>query len=285
MRGVLLMLSAICSVQIGAALAAGLIPRVGAWGTVSLRLVLATLVLAPVCRPRLRGHTRDDWVAVAALALTLAGMNTCLYLALGHLPLGVAVTVEFLGPLTLAAMGSRTLRDGLAVILALAGVVGVSGALGSDWSRVSPVGLALALVAGICWALYARASQAVGVRWPRLEGLWWAMALAALLVTPIGVVRGGEALFTGPVLLTGLAVAVLSSALPYSLEMAALRLIPTRVYGILTGLEPVVAALAGLVVLDQALTWRQVVGMAGVIVASSLVLAKPRAEREAPPTP
>lgn len=276
MNGVFLMLATALSVQFGGAFAATLIPAVGPVGTVCLRMVLATVLLAPVARPRWRGHSRSDWAWVLALAATLTLMNTTFYFALARLPIGVAVTIEFIGPLTLAAIGSRSRRDVVAVILAFAGVVAVSGALDADWRRLSVLGVVLALVAGAWWALYAAAAQRVGVHWHQLEGLWFAMAIGSAALLPLGVSTAGASLLTPRHLGTGLAVAVMSSALPYSLEMYALRLISTKVYGIITGLEPVIAALAGFLVLGQHLSPVQVAGMAAVIVAGWLVLARGR---------
>lgn len=282
MPGAVYMLAAIVSVQFGGAFAATLIPQVGPVGTVSLRLVIASLILIPFARPSLRDprtgrrRARGDWVRVVWLAAALAGMNTSFYLSLVHLPIGVAVTIEFIGPMTMAALGSRTRRDWLAVLLAAVGVVGVTGALNTDWSHVSLPGVGFALVAGAMWALYARASQAVGARWEALHGLTWAMILSSVVMLPLGVVTAGAELVRPHHLMVGAAVALMSSALPYSLEMYALRKISTKVYGILSGGDPVVAALAGFLVLGQTLSPLQILGMACVITASVLVLGHGR---------
>ena len=274
--GVLLMLATALSVQLGGAVAATLIPQVGPMGTVALRITIATLIIAPIARPRLRGHSRTDWINVLVLGLCLGGMNTSFYFALGHLPYGVAVTVEFLGPLTLAALGSRSWRDVVAIIMALLGVAGVSGAIGARWSQLSLFGIGMALLAGLCWALYAKAAQRVGGAWRQLEGLWFAMVLCTLIQLPLGIAQAGANLLHPTTLLLGLTVAILSSALPYSFEMYALRRISTKVYGIIVGFEPMLAALAGLVILHQRLTSWQIGGMALVIVAGWLVLARER---------
>lgn len=260
--------------QFGGAFAATLIPRVGPVATVALRMGLAAILMAPVVRPRLRGHDREAWLRVLALAITLAGMNTVFYFSLARLPLGVAVTVEFLGPLGMAALGSRSWRDWVAVCLALAGVVGVSGALTADWGSVSVLGLVLAFVAGVFWALYAKSAQVVGARWTKLEGLWWAILLGALVLVPWGLATSGPAMLSTRNLAIGAVVALMSSAVPYSLEMYALRHIDTTVYGILTGAEPAVAALAGLLVLGQGLSGVQVGGMVLVVAAAWLVMAR-----------
>ncbi|BCQ02460.1 EamA family transporter [Cutibacterium avidum] len=275
-RGVLFMLGAVLSVQIGGALAATLIPQVGPLGTVALRMSLAALLMAPVVRPHLHGHTRDDWMRVLALVIALGGLNTAFYFSLGRLPLGVAVTVEFLGPLGMAALGSHSVRDWLAILLALGGVVGVSGALNADWASISILGLLLAFTAGIFWALYAKSAQLVGASWSKLEGLWWAIALNSVVLLPIGFVAQGANLVQPRHLLIGLVVALMSSALPYSLEMYALRHIDTTVYGVFTGMEPAVAATAGFFILGQTLTPVQMVGMAFVVAAAWLVMARGR---------
>ena len=257
-RGVLFMLGAVLSVQIGGALAATLIPQVGPLGTVALRMSLAALLMAPVVRPHLHGHTRDDWMRVLALVIALGGLNTAFYFSLERLPLGVAVTVEFLGP------------------LGMGGVVGVSGALNADWASISILGLLLAFTAGIFWALYAKSAQLVGASWSKLEGLWWAIALNSVVLLPIGFVAQGANLVQPRHLLIGLVVALMSSALPYSLEMYALRHIDTTVYGVFTGMEPAVAATAGFFILGQTLTPVQMVGMAFVVAAAWLVMARGR---------
>ncbi|MSS45721.1 EamA family transporter [Cutibacterium sp. WCA-380-WT-3A] len=275
-RGAILVFMAILSVQFGGAFAATLIPRVGALGTVALRMSLAAIVLAPIVRPRIKGHTRADWRRVLALTIALAGMNTVFYFSLERLPLGVAVTVEFLGPLGMAAFGSRSLRDWLAIALAGCGVVEVSGALTTDWSQLDVVGLVLALVAGVFWALYATSAQLVGMTWPKLEGLWWAILFSSIVLVPSGLVTAGIHLVAPRNLFTGAVVAVMSSALPYSLEMYALRHIDTMVYGVLTGVEPAVAATAGFLILGQNLTVPQMIGMTFVVAAAWLVMARNR---------
>lgn len=272
-RGAILVFMAILSVQFGGAFAATLIPHVGALGTVALRMSLAALVLAPIVRPHVKGHNRVDWTRVLALTIALAGMNTVFYFSLERLPLGVAVTAEFLGPLGMAALGSRSLRDWLAILLALCGVVAVSGALTADWAHLDLLGLVFALVAGAFWALYAKSAQLVGMSWSKLEGLWWAILLSSVVLVPFGFATAGTRLVEPYHLLTGAVVAVMSSALPYSLEMYALRHIDTTVYGILTGVEPAVAAAAGFFILGQNLTGSQMLGMAFVVTAAWLVMA------------
>jgi inner membrane transporter RhtA len=277
----LLVLAAIVSVQFGGALAATLIPRVGAAGSVALRLVLAAAVLLAVARPRLRGRSRADWLTVCAFALVLGLMNLAFYSSLARLPLGVAVTIEFVGPLVLATVLSRRLRDLVAVAGAAVGVVLISGALTVPWDELEVPGILLALTAGACWAAYILLCARTGTRFAQLDGLAIAMAIAALVVAPLGLATAGSALLTWDALWRGAGIALLSSVLPYSLELIALRRLSAQVFGVLLSLEPAVAALAGLVVLGQRLTRAQLVGLACVMAASALVLGT----RERSPVP
>lgn len=271
-----LVLVAVVSSQFGGALAATLIPSVGIWGAVTLRLALAALVLVVVMRPRVRGYRWHQWRLVLAFGVCLAVMNTAFYTALAHLPIGVAVTLEFVGPLVLAAVTSRALRDGVAVLLAGVGVVLVSGAWGTPLADLHLFGMAMALLAGAAWAAYIMLSTAVGRHFPRADGVVWAMLVATVVVAPVGIATAGAALLAPGVLGRGLAVAVLSSAIPYSLENLALRHIPAAVFGVLLSLQPAAAAIAGLVVLGQVLGGPQVTGLLCVVAASILVRARRR---------
>jgi inner membrane transporter RhtA len=268
----LLVLAAIVSVQFGGALAATLVPRVGAAGSVALRLVLAAAVLLAVARPRLGGRTRADWLTVCAFALVLGLMNLAFYSSLALLPLGVAVTIEFVGPLVLATVLSRRLRDLVAVAGAALGVVLISGALTVPWDELEVRGILLALAAGACWAAYILLSARTGTRFAQLDGLAIAMAIAALVVAPVGLATAGSALLSWDALWRGAGIALLSSVLPYSLELIALRRLSAQVFGVLLSLEPAVAAIAGLVVLGQLLTRPQLLGLACVMAASALVM-------------
>jgi inner membrane transporter RhtA len=265
-----LVLGGIVSVQFGGALAATLIPRIGAGGSVVMRLLFATLILLAAVRPGWRGHDRRAWSTVVAFGLALGLMNFTFYGSLAHLPIGVAVTVEFIGPLLLAAVLSRRLVDGLAVLAAAVGVVLISESLRVPLADLDWVGLGLAGAAGACWAAYIVLSGRTGAAFPRLDGLAIAMVVASALVLPFGVRSVPR--WDVPILLTGLGIAVLSSVLPYSLELLALRRLSARVFGILLSLEPAFAALAGLVVLGQRLHPEQLLGMALVVAASAAVL-------------
>lgn len=282
-----LVLGGVVSVQFGGALAATLVPQIGAAGSVILRLVLATGLLLVVARPRWRGHSRRDWMTVGAFGVALGLMNYAFYGSLGHLPIGVAVTIEFVGPLTLAAVLSRRPRDLVAVGAAGLGVVLISQALSLPLDELEGTGILLALTAGVCWAGYIVFSGRTGAAFPQLEGLALAMVVATIVVLPFGlldVARHGTAVWDGEVLLKGLGIAVLSSVLPYSLELFALRRLAPAVFGILLSLEPAVAAVAGLLVLGQRLTPVQLLGMTLVVIASALVLGLGRRNAPSPAT-
>jgi inner membrane transporter RhtA len=274
----LLVLGAIVSVQCGSAVAKGLFDDLGAAGTTLLRLGLAAVLLLGLLRPRLSAWTRDQWRAAVLLGCAMAGMNLVFYLSLRTVPLGVAVTVEFVGPLLLALAQTRRLLDLLWALCAAAGVVLLGADPGSD---VPLSGLALAFVAGLFWAAYIVASARVGQVLPGTAGLAVALAVAAALVLPFGAV-GAAAVVDRPGLLVGaLVVALLSSVISYGLELSALRRIPTRVFGILMSLEPAAAAIAGLLVLSQALGAREVVALVLVSLASAGITLVRR--EDAPP--
>jgi inner membrane transporter RhtA len=270
----LLVLAAVVSVQFGGAMAVTLLPLVGVFGSVTLRLTIAAAVLVVVARPRLRSRSTADWLVVGAFGAVLALMNLCFYGALARIPIGVAVTIEFIGPLVLATVLSHRRKDLLAVAGAALGVILISGVFSTPWADVDLVGLGLALAAGASWAAYIVFSGRTGARFAQLEGLAIAMMIAAALVAPVGGLTGGSALWTPDALWRGAAIAVMSSVLPYSLELIALRRLAAHVFGILLSLEPAVAALAGLFVLGQRLNALQLVGMACVVAASGLVMGR-----------
>ncbi len=269
-----LVLLGIVSVQFGGALAATLVPDIGAAGSVTLRLVIGTSILLVVARPRLRGHSGGAWATVVLFGLALGGMNWSFYASLGRLPIGVAVTIEFLGPLVLTVVLSRRALDFAAVIGAAAGVVLISQALTVPFTDLDLVGLGLAALAGAGWAAYIVLSKRTGAAFSQLDGLALAMVVASLAVAPFGL--GSAPQWTAVILLKGLGIAVLSSVLPYSLELLALRRMSSRVFGILLSLEPALAALAGFLVLRQRLNGGQLLGMALVVGASALVMGTSR---------
>jgi inner membrane transporter RhtA len=259
----------ILSVQVGAAFAKGLFPVLGPYGTVFLRLGFAALILMAVWRPRVRGHSGRDYLLVLLFGLVFAAMNTSFYAALDRLPLGVAVTVEFVGPLGVAVFGSRRLRDLLWAVLAAGGIVLLTPLTGVNGIQTDLLGLALALLAGLCWAAYILISVRVGRSFPGGTGLALGSAVGAALVAPVGIWQGGPPLLAWPLLATGAAVALLSSVIPYSLELEALRKLPARVFGVLMSIEPGIAAIVGFVVLGEALGERELLAL-GLITAASI---------------
>ncbi|UQX87852.1 EamA family transporter [Jatrophihabitans telluris] len=265
-----LVLGGAMSVQFGSAFANKLFPLAGPAGVVFLRLAFGAVVLLAAVRPSWRGRTRSDWRAVIGFGVMLAGMNWSFYEALDRTPLGPAVTIEFIGPLVVAVLGSRRWLDTVWVALAGGGVaiLGLGGS-GSGQTALHPAGVALALLAGAFWAGYIMMSKQVGTRFAGLDGLASALVVGSVLLVVPGVLGGGSALLTPHVLLGGLAVAMLSSVIPYSLELTALRRLSAAAFGLLMSLEPAVAALAGVLVLHQALRLTTAVAIAMVIVASA----------------
>jgi inner membrane transporter RhtA len=271
-----LVLGGVVSVQFGGALAATLIAKVGAPGTVGLRLALAVPVLLVIARPALGGRTKRDLGAVVAFGIVLGLMNLCFYLSLERLPLGVAVTIEFIGPLGLAARMSRRRKDLVAVLAAAAGVVLVNG---HELSEVDWIGVGFAAGAGVLWACYILLSAETGRRFKQLDGLALAMVVAAAITVPAGLATAGASeLLQWRILLVGLGIALLSSVLPYSLETLALRNMRPAVFGILMSLEPAVGATAGFVVLHQRLGPVQLLGMVCVVGASIAITRTRRSE-------
>jgi inner membrane transporter RhtA len=258
----------IISVQFGAAFANTLFAEVGSAGVVLMRLVFASVVLVGFTRSRLAGRSRRDLLAVAGFGLVLACMNWSFYESLHRLPLGPAVTVEFIGPLAVAVAGSRRLLDLLWVALAGGGVALLALGAGSH-GGLNLFGLLLAALAGALWAAYILLSQRVGSSSAGLDGLALALTLGSVVMIPAGVIQGGSALLRPEIVLGGLGVAVLSSLIPYSLELISLRRLAAATFGLLMSLEPAVAALAGVLVLGQQLQLRTAVAIAMVVVASA----------------
>jgi inner membrane transporter RhtA len=277
----MLVLASIVSVQFGSAIGRTLFDDLGATGVIALRLGLSAPFLLLLLRPRVRQWSGAAWRAAALLGVTMGAMNLIFYLSLRTVPLGVAVTVEFIGPLLLALVQTRRLVDLLWALLATGGVV----LLGLDTTTGIPLsGLALALLAGMFWAGYILASAHLGQQLPGMDGLAVALGFGAVLVLPFGA-SGVSAVFDKPSLLIGgAAVALLSSVICYGLELTALRRMPTRVFGILMSLEPAAAAVAGLLVLGQLLGVREVVALVAVSLASVGVTLG-RREGQLPPQP
>lgn len=258
------MLVGILSVQFGAGVAKSLFDEVDPTTIVWLRLATSALVLVVAVRPVLRGRSGRDWLVVVAFGASLGLMNWAIYQAFARIPLGLAVTIEFVGPLTLAVVGSRRLRDLAWVLLAALGVL----LLGLERADLDVAGVLFALLAGAAWASYILLSAQTGRRWPGFDGLVVASVVATVLLTPLALGRHGGELGDLRVVLLGAAVGLLSSVIPYSCELVALRSLRPAVFSILMSLEPAAAALAGMVVLQEFLSWVQWVAMACVVAAS-----------------
>jgi inner membrane transporter RhtA len=257
-----LVLAAASSLQVGAAFAVTLFDDLGPAGAAFLRLGFAAIVLWAIWRPRLAGDLR----LAAAFGVALGLMNWSIYEAMDRIPLGVAVTIEFAGPLLVAVIGSRRPLDGVWIVLAAAGILLLADPGGGS---IDALGVVFALAAAACWMAYIYLSKRTGQAFPGGSGLAIAMAVGALIVLPAGVIQAGGALAEPDLLGSALVVALASSVLPYSLELEALRRLPEAVFGVLMSLEPAVAALAGLVVLGQDLGARELLAITMVVVASA----------------
>lgn len=275
-----LVLLSMTSVQVGAALAKSMFHSVGPAGAVLLRVGLGALILLILWRPKLYGYTWREYRWALLFGVVLAAMNFSFYLSLDRIPLAVAVTIEFVGPLTVALLGSRRLIDLLWVALAGAGIAllaptGLFGGITLD-----PLGVGLALLAGVFWGSYILLTVQVGQSFSGVAGLALAMVVAAVALLPVGVLGSGAILLNGRVLLLGAVVALLSSVLPYSLELEALRRLPSRVFGVLMSLEPGIAALVGLLLLHEQLGLRAAIAIA-LVIAASLGVTQVRKQVEA----
>ena len=273
-----LVVGAIASVQFGSAIAATLFAQIGPAGAVSLRLVFGTIILLALWRPhlRLRDYTRYQLVLACVFGLVLAGMNLSFYSALHRIPLGIAVTLEFVGPLAVAVAGSRRPVDLVWIAIAATGIVALTQ---GDAHHLNALGVALALLAGALWGTYIIVNARVGRAFEGGTGLALAMCVSSLVILPFGIAQGGSHLLEPRSLALGAAVGLLSSAIPYSFEVEALRRIRPSVFGVLMSIEPAMAALAGFIVLGQSLSARTLLGMALVVVAS---VGAARRTREAP---
>jgi inner membrane transporter RhtA len=257
-------LGAIASVQVGATVARHLFDFLGPSGTVFVRVAFGALILLAIARPGRLGLAAAQWRAIVGFGLIIAAMNLSFYQAIARIPLGIAVTIEFLGPLAIAIIGSRKLLDFAWAAMAAIGVVILSFSGGS----VTLAGVLLALGAAVGWACYILVSQRVGRLVPGPNGLAFALVVGGLALLPFGVVGAGARLLEPRNLLIGLLVAILSTAIPFSLEFAALRRLSSQVFGILMSLEPAMGALAGFVFLAQWLALRDLVAIGLVMVAS-----------------
>jgi inner membrane transporter RhtA len=255
------------SIQTGASFAKHLFPLVGPQGSAALRLFFACLILWGVWRPWTRWPSRHHWGAIWLYGLSLGGMNLLFYLSLARIPLGIAVAFEFCGPLAVALLASRRASDFLWVACAVAGLALLLPLRGT--SALDPWGVAFALAAGLCWALYIVFGRRVGASVHGGTATSLGMSIAALVVLPFGIIHSGLALLSWNVLPIGVAVAILSSAFPYSLEMVALKKLPAHTFGVLMSMEPAVAAMSGLIFLGEKLSALQWLALGLIILASA----------------
>ena len=269
-----LVLSALLSQELGAASAVQLFPRVGAPGVASLRLAISAALLLAVARPRIRGRSRADWALIGAYGVTTATMNMLFYQAIARIPLGAAVTLEVLGPLALSVATGRRVINGLWAALALAGVA-LLGRAGMHGLNLA--GAAFALGSAVMWAGYILLAAGAGRRFARIDGLALAMAIGGMVSLPLGAASAGLAIISPGVLLAAGLVAVLSAALPYTLELLSLRRLSAPAFATLMSLGPAIAAAAGYFVLHQALT------AAGGLAITLVIVASAGAVRTSPP--
>jgi inner membrane transporter RhtA len=261
-----LVLAGVTSVQFGAAIAKSLFDDLTPTGVVALRLLFGSLALGLLFRPRIRNRPPAELRLALAFGLTLVSMNLCFFQALDRIPLGIAVTLEFVGPLGVALLGSRARSDFLWVAMAAAGIALLAPGIGDG---LDGVGVAFALAAGVLWGVYILLGARVGRAFAGPTGLVLAMAVGACVAVPLGIASAGASLLEPALLAAGLGVALLSSAIPWSLELEALRRLPTHVFGVLMSLEPVVGAFVGLVVLGERLGTRAITAIGLVVVASA----------------
>ncbi|HMD28845.1 MAG TPA: EamA family transporter [Steroidobacteraceae bacterium] len=259
--------AAMACFQLGAVLAKGLFPVVGAAGAAALRLGVASVILFAAWRPwRLRVTFREARTIIV-YGVAMGWMNLFFYLSLRSIPLGIAMALEFTGPLGVALAATRRPSDFLWVLMAILGVL-VLLPLGFGSQALPPVGIACALAAGVCWALYIVFGRKAGAAHGGQTTAWGTL-IGAVFIVPIGVAHSGTLLFSPAILPAAVGVALLSSALPYSLEMFAMPRLPTRTFGVLMSLDPAFAALAGLYFLGESLTWIQWAAIASIMAASA----------------
>ena len=266
--GVALVVGSCLSLPFGAAVAAQLFPVLGPWGVTSLRVAIAALLLVVIVRPRPRRWTGRQWLAATLFGVSLAAMNGFFYAAIDRIPLGPAVAIEFLGPLVLAAMLTRRLADAAWVGVALLGMalLGIDGLIGAE--PLDPLGVVFILIAAGFWIMYIRMSAKVGALIPGSSGLAMGLVVAAVLLLPVGVPTVSIVAGDMQLLLLAAITAVLSSVIPYSFELAALRRLPQRVFGVLLSLEPAFATLAGWLILGQDATPLRMLAVVLVIATS-----------------
>jgi len=261
-----MVLGSILSIQIGSAVAVDLFSDIGAAGVVFMRALVSAVLLVAIWRPDFRVPKSDRKVTLL-FGIALAGVNLCFYESIDRIPLGTAVTFEFLGPLTVALITSPRRRDWLWAALAACGILLLTGGVGGD--DLDPVGVAFALAAAFFWGSYIMLGKRLGEQAAGGKGLAVAMTIAAVLTAPTGIVDGGMDFFDPTVILIGIGVGILSSAIPFSLELEAMRRLPQNVFGVMMSIEPGVAAIVGFLLLDQGVVPSEIVAIGLVITASA----------------
>jgi len=257
---------AILSVQFGSALAKSLFSELGPWGVVALRVTFSAVILFAIWRPKLHAKALQHYKLILAYGIVMAMMNSAFYAAIDRIPLGIAISLEFTGPLGLAILKSQRWLDGLWAALAVLGILLLTPLGGSD---LNVTGMFLALLAGVCWALYILLAARLGPALPGVEGLTWGLFVSTLVLLPIGIANAGSALLNPKLLMLGAGVALLSTALPYACEIIALRSIPIKVFGVMLSVEPMVGVLAGFWILGETLSTRSLIACLLVSVAAA----------------
>lgn len=261
-----LMMVSILSVQFGSALAKSLFDELGPWGVVALRVTFSALFLFALWRPKFHQHVRASLKIIIGYGVIMAIMNSSFYAAIDRIPLGVAISLEFTGPLGLAVLNSQRWKDRLWAGLAALGIFLLTPLSGST---LDSAGMVLALFAGLCWALYIVLAEKLGKALPGVEGLTWGLAVSTVLLLPVGIATAGLALLEPKFLAIGAGVALLSTALPYACEIAALRSLPIKVFGVMLSLEPMVGILAGFLILGETLSIRALIACVLVTIAAA----------------
>ncbi|MEL6604095.1 MAG: EamA family transporter [Cyanobacteria bacterium J06614_10] len=261
-----LLLIAILSIQFGSALAKSLFSELGPWGVVALRVSFSAVFLLLIGRPKLHQQFRQNLRLIIAYGFVMALMNSAFYAAIDRIPLGIAIALEFTGPLGLAVFQSQQWKDGLWAALAAVGIFLLAPFSGS---AVDPLGMVLALFAGCCWALYIVLAARLGKALPGVEGLCWGLAVSSLLLLPIGIVTTGTTLLNPKLLMIGFGVALLSTMLPYACEIMALRSLPIKVFGVMLSLEPMAGVVAGFLILGETLSVRSLIACVLVSIAAA----------------
>ena len=274
-----LLLVSILSVQFGSALAKSLFSELGPWGVVSLRVSFSAIFFFAVWRFKWNAKVRENIVPIILFGIVLAAMNSAFYAAIDRIPLGIAITLEFAGPLGLAILKSQRKLDLLWAILAIAGIALLSPTKGF---AIDLLGMGLALLAGVFWAFYILLAAKVGAQISGIEGLAWALVVSTVLLLPFGVAMAGNALLNPKLLALGAGVALLSTTIPYAIELIVLRSLPIKVFSIMLSLEPMAGVLAGLLILGEQLSARAI---AACLLVSIAAAGAAKSNPAAPPLP